>query len=70
MNARYWPCFSVKRAVAEALDMAIAQWERRRNREGAGIDWMFTVDRSREKLGRAYPARAGHPLHRALRAAA
>ena len=34
----------------------IAQWERRRNREGAGSDWMFTVDRAREKLGRAYPA--------------
>jgi hypothetical protein len=33
----------------------IAQWERRRNREGARIDWLFTVERAREKLGHAYP---------------
>ncbi len=39
----------------------IAQWQRRRNRDGAAINWMFTVDRAREKLGRAYPRPAGHP---------
>jgi hypothetical protein len=33
----------------------IAAWERRRNREGARIRWMFTVERAREKMGRAYP---------------
>jgi transposase len=33
----------------------IAAWERRRNAEKARINWMFTVDRAREKLGRLYP---------------
>lgn len=33
----------------------IAAWERSRNRGKATIDWMFTVERAREKLGRAYP---------------
>jgi hypothetical protein len=33
----------------------IAAWERRRNREGARTRWMFTVERAREKMGRAYP---------------
>jgi transposase len=33
----------------------IAAWERRRNAEKASIDWVFTVDRARQKLGRAYP---------------
>lgn len=44
----------------------IAAWERRRNAEGARIQWMFTVDRAREKLGRAYP----QPACRSRRAAA
>ena len=33
----------------------IAAWERSRNRAKATINWMFTVDRARVKLGRAYP---------------
>jgi len=33
----------------------IAAWERRRNAEKASIDWVFTVDRARQKLGHAYP---------------
>jgi hypothetical protein len=37
------------------LTNEIAAWERRRNAEQARIEWMFTVDRAREKLGRAYP---------------
>jgi transposase len=48
----------------------IATWERRRNRERARIDWMFTVERAREKLGRAYPRPAGHAPPRALKVAA
>jgi transposase len=39
----------------------IAAWERRRNRAKAKINWMFTVDRAREKLGRAYPLPTGTP---------
>ena len=30
----------------------IAAWERRRNAEKARIEWMFTIDRARAKLGR------------------
>ena len=33
----------------------VAAWQRRRNREKARVNWLFTVQRAREKLGRAYP---------------
>jgi transposase len=39
----------------------IAAWERRRNTEEAQIDWLFTVDRARQKLGRVYPQPACRP---------
>src|SRR4029079_648110 len=37
------------------LEREIATWEARRNATGAKIRWMFTVERAREKMGRAYP---------------
>ena len=36
----------------------IAAWQRRRNKTRARIKWMFTTDKARTKLGRAYPATA------------
>jgi transposase len=42
----------------------IAAWERRRNAEKASIDWVFTVDRARQKMGRAYPQPAAQPAIR------
>jgi hypothetical protein len=33
----------------------IAAWERQRNADGARINWMFTTERARTKLARAYP---------------
>ena len=33
----------------------IAAWEKRRNDEGATIDWTFTTEKAREKLKKAYP---------------
>ena len=36
----------------------IAAWQRRRNKANARIKWMFTTDKARAKLGRAYPAAA------------
>ena len=36
----------------------IAAWQRRRNKIRARIKWMFTTDKARAKLGRAYPATA------------
>jgi hypothetical protein len=39
----------------------IRRWERRRNTEKARINWLFTIDRAREKLGRSYPSIAQRP---------
>ena len=36
----------------------IAAWQKRRNKTQARIKWMFTTDKARAKLGRAYPATA------------
>ena len=63
-------CLSRRIAERSTLVAEIAQWERRRNREGAQIEWMFTVERAREKLGRAYPTPAGLPMRRKIKAAA
>ena len=32
----------------------IAAWEKARNESGARIEWMFTVERARKKLGKVY----------------
>lgn len=37
------------------LCLEIAAWERTRNQTGARIKWLFTVEKAREKMGRAYP---------------
>jgi transposase len=63
-------CLSRRIAEKATLVSEIAQWQRRRNRDRAGIDWMFTIERAREKLGSAYPRHAGRPERRALKAAA
>jgi hypothetical protein len=33
----------------------IAAWEQQRNASGARVKWMFTTERARTKLARAYP---------------
>jgi transposase len=63
-------CLSRRIAEKATLVSEIAAWQRRRNAERAGIDWMFTVERAREKLGRAYPRPAGHARPRAVKVAA
>lgn len=40
------------------LTREIASWERRRNAERARIKWLFTVERARAKMGRAYPGQS------------
>jgi len=35
----------------------IAAWEKRRNADGARINWMFTTEKAREKLRKAYPVK-------------
>src|SRR5467141_147628 len=37
------------------LRREIDAWERQRNAAGARIKWMFTTDKARAKMGRAYP---------------
>ena len=38
------------------LNREIAAWERQRNTAGARINWMFTTDKARSKMGPAYPS--------------
>jgi len=40
---------------AKWLRREIAAWERQRNADRARIKWMFTTDKARAKMGRAYP---------------
>jgi transposase len=43
----------------------VANWQRRRNTERARINWMFTIDRARLKLRRAYPVSVDQPVQAA-----
>ena len=58
-------CLDRRIAERARLEKEVAAWERKRNLSGARINWMFTTERAREKLGRSYP----NPT-KALRAAA
>jgi transposase len=40
------------------LEHEIAAWERERNAAGARVRWMFTTEKARTKMGRAYPVPA------------
>lgn len=51
-------CLDRRISDKATLVSQIASWERRRNAEGARINWMFTVDRARAKLAWAYPTPA------------
>jgi transposase len=48
-------CLDRRIATHEHLVSEIDAWERRRNASGARIKWMFTTDKARAKMGRAYP---------------
>src|SRR3954462_13915442 len=37
------------------LEREIGAWERERNAAGARVNWMFTTEKARTKMGRAYP---------------
>ncbi len=41
----------------DQITSEIAAWEQRRNAEGAQINWMFTTERARDKLRKAYPVK-------------
>lgn len=48
-------CLDRRIAERHRLVSEIAAWERRRNAEGARVKWMFTTEKARAKMGRAYP---------------
>jgi hypothetical protein len=39
----------------ERLVSEVAAWERQRNTSRVRIKWMFTTEKARDKMGRAYP---------------
>jgi transposase len=47
------------------LESEVAAWERQRNESGARIEWMFTAEKARTKMGQAYPVPAEVPVHAA-----
>ena len=51
-------CLDRRIAERDTLRREAAQWQRRRNAQGARVEWMFDVCRAREKLHHAYPAPA------------
>ena len=48
-------CLDRRIDTREWLEREIAAWERARNAAGARITWMFTTEKARAKMGRAYP---------------
>ena len=48
-------CLGRRIADKTTLIREIAAWERERNGAEARINWMFTIERARAKMGRAYP---------------
>jgi transposase len=48
-------CLDRRIAERAVLDAEIAAWECLRNKSRARIKWMFTTEKARAKMGRAYP---------------
>jgi hypothetical protein len=48
-------CLDQRIETRQELEREIAAWERERNATGARVRWMFTTEKARTKMGRAYP---------------
>lgn len=48
-------CLDRRIDCRDRLTAEIAAWEEQRNASGARIHWMFSTDKAREKLAKAYP---------------
>ena len=48
-------CLDRRIDTREGLEREIAAWECQRNAAGTRITWMFTTEKARTKMGRAYP---------------
>ena len=53
-------CLDRRISSRDILEAEIAAWERQRNNSAARIKWMFTTEKARHKLSRAYP----NPIYR------
>jgi transposase len=58
-------CLDRRIATKDTLVAEVTAWNRARNRDGARIKWMFTVERAREKLRRSYPVPQIAPARKA-----
>ena len=50
-------CLDRRIPTKAILMKEVKAWQQRRNREKARIRWLFTLEKARQKLGRAYPDR-------------
>jgi hypothetical protein len=48
-------CLDRRIGDRDLLRSEIAAWQKQRNAAGARINWMFTTERARSKMARAYP---------------
>ena len=48
-------CLDRRIESRQLLVAEVAAWERQRNHTRARINWMFTAEKARQKLARAYP---------------
>jgi transposase len=48
-------CLDRRIGDRDRLEREIAAWERARNATGARVQWLFTTEKARAKMGRAYP---------------
>ena len=48
-------CFSRRIGERNKLISEIAAWQKQRSHTNARINWMFTTNKARDKLARAYP---------------
>ena len=48
-------CLSRRIPDRGTLEAEVAAWEKQRNESQARINWMFTTDKARDKLAKAYP---------------
>ena len=49
-------CLDRRMADRNTLRREVEHWQRRRNAEGARVEWLFDVRCAREKLRRVYPS--------------
>lgn len=57
-------CLARRIADRATLASEVASWERARNAARARIQWLFTIEHARSKMGRAYPCPTTCPAQR------